>query len=82
MELAPDYAAMSNDELDRLIHKLTQQEARISCTRSLIQGRLDLLIDEREERRGGGSTLPVQPHHLARSLSRRPSRIWGIRVAF
>ncbi len=82
MELAPDYTAMSSDELDRVIDELTKQEARISCMRTIIQARLDLLIDERDERRGGGSTLPVQPHRLARSLRRRPSRTWGIREAF
>ena len=52
MELAPDYTAMSSDELDRAIDELTKQEARISYMRSIIQARLDLLIDERDERRG------------------------------
>jgi hypothetical protein len=78
MELAPDTHELSNDELDRLIGELVEREATISYERSVIQARLDLLLDEREERKRGGSLLPVQPDRLGRSLRRRPSRIWGI----
>ena len=58
VELAPDYTAMSSDELDQIIDELTKQEARISYARTIIQARLDLLIDEREGRRGVARLCP------------------------
>ena len=46
MEPLPDLAALSDDDLKRLIDDLTQQEQEISYQRRLLHGKIDILRAE------------------------------------
>src|SRR5712692_3527833 len=50
MELLPDLATLSDDELAALIGTLEQEEDSISFRRRLLHGRIDILRQEHVER--------------------------------
>jgi hypothetical protein len=60
LELVPDFASMSDDELKRMIDELTREEHEISYQRRLLHGRIDILRTElvaRLQKTGGKSVL-------------------------
>ena len=62
MELLPDLAALSDDELKHLIEELKREEAEISFKRRMLHGKIDILRAELVARiqqsvGGSGSTL-------------------------
>ena len=75
MEASPDFEKLSDAGLDRLIDRLTEQEARLSFERRTLQGRLDILCAQRDARaRGGSLTVPVE--QLPKILSQRTPPGW------
>jgi anti-sigma-K factor RsiG len=60
VEPLPDLAALSDDELKRLIDELTHEEQDISYRRRLLHGKIDILRAElvaRLQKSGGKSVL-------------------------
>ena len=46
MELLPDLAALSDDDLKQLIDELTREEQEVSYRRRLLHGKIDILRAE------------------------------------
>ena len=79
MEAAPDFETLSDDDLERRIAELSEQETKISYERRILHGRLDMFRAEREARRKHRSLQPVHVDQLADILSRKaPPDGWGV----
>ena len=50
MEPLPDFATLSDDDLQALIRELEKEENEVSYRRRLLQGRIDILRAERSAR--------------------------------
>ncbi len=60
MEPLPDLAALSDEQLKKLIEELTEEENEISYQRRLLHGKIDILRAElvaRLQKTGGRSVL-------------------------
>ncbi len=60
MELFPDLATMSDEDLKKLIDKLKREEQAVSYQRRLLHGKIDILRAElvsRRQKTGGRSVL-------------------------
>ncbi len=60
MELLPDLASVSDDELKKLIEDLTREEQEVSYRRRILHGKIDILRAElvaRLQKSGGKSVL-------------------------
>ena len=77
MEALPDLASLSDDDLKKLIHDLTQQEHEISYQRRLLHGKIDILRAElvaRLQTTEGQSVLDqVDVDHLTDILTSKAS---------
>jgi RsiG-like len=69
MDLLPDLRTLSNEDLDRLIHELTQEENDVSFERRRVQGYLDILRAERTARMKGESFASPPVEQLAAILT-------------
>jgi hypothetical protein len=60
MELVPDLATLSDDDLKRLIEEHTREEQEVSYRRRILHGQIDILRAElvaRLQKTGGRSVL-------------------------
>ena len=60
MEVLPDLASLSDDDLKRLIDELKQEEQEVSYRRRILHGKIDILKAElvaRLQKTGGRSVL-------------------------
>ena len=60
MELLPDLATLSDEDLKKLIDELTQEEHEVSYRRRILHGKIDILRAElvaRLQKSGGRSVL-------------------------
>lgn len=69
MDLLPDLRTLSNEELDRLIDELTNEENEVSFERRRVQSYLDILRAERTARIKGGSFAAPPLEQLAAILT-------------
>ena len=73
MELLPDLATLSDEDLKKLIDELTQEEHEVSYRRRILHGKIDILRAElvaRLQKTGGQSVLDqVDVDHLTEILT-------------
>ncbi len=74
MDVLPDFASLSDDELRKLIDEHVREEEEISYRRRLLHGRIDILraeLVDRIKRRHGGdeSQLAVDIDRLTEILA-------------
>ncbi|HVG88431.1 MAG: hypothetical protein ACJ740_12535 [Gaiellales bacterium] len=76
MDVLPDFASLSDDELRKLIDEHVREEEEISYRRRLLHGRIDILraeLVDRIKRRHGGdeSQLAVDIDRLTEILAHK-----------
>ena len=76
MDVLPDFASLSDDELRKLIDEHVREEEEISYRRRLLHGRIDILraeLVDRIKRRHGGdeSQLEVDIDRLTEILAHK-----------
>jgi len=76
MDVLPDFASLSDDELRKLIDEHVREEEEISYRRRLLHGRIDILraeLVDRIKRRHGGdeSQLAVDNDRLTEILAHK-----------
>jgi len=73
VELLPDLASLSDEDLKRLIDELTQEENELSYRRRILHGKIDILraeLQARLQQTGGKSVLDqVDVETLTRILT-------------
>jgi hypothetical protein len=76
MDVLPDFASLSDDELRKLIDEHVREEEEVSYRRRLLHGRIDILraeLVDRIKRRHGGdeSQLAVDIDRLTEILAHK-----------
>ena len=60
MEVLPDLDSLSDQELRDLIHRLMEDERKVSYERRILHGKIDILRAERTRRTRGEGGLSVE----------------------
>jgi hypothetical protein len=75
MDVLPDFASLSDDELRKLIDEQVREEEEISYRRRLLHGRIDILraelVDRIKRRHGDEAQLAVDIDRLTEILAHK-----------